>query len=203
MQSPQTPSLTQAQAQQLGAAASSDIGASVAFALGNTATPFARRTQGNECRTTPAAPRFVACNTAITMNGDNTCVISGTYQCPDGGTVAVSGNETGNSTSANGTITATPANCSDGTLLINGDPSLTVTAQGSVSNNTTTVQLVLTGEISFAPVQGGQFPTGTCTANVTVNASNDALINLWQCSVSGSICGVTLTNANCGNFALP
>lgn len=125
----------------------------------------------------------------VTCNG-TTCTISGTYTCPDGGSIAVSGTFSATSNSASGTITETPSNCSDGTLVINGNPDVTVGVQGNNNGMTTTVNAMIGGGVNFAPVQAGQFPTGSCTLNVAASVSvNDSSGSVTSSSISGSVCG--------------
>jgi hypothetical protein len=122
--------------------------------------------------------------------------VSYTYQCPAGGSIAVSGSLNANSSGVSGTITETPTSCSDGTLVINGAPNMTMGVQESNNGTVTTVNLTISGGVSFSPVQAGQFPTGSCTSNLTVNASVNDSTRSVTCSISGSICGQTV-NATC------
>jgi len=193
--------LTQTQAQQLGSAVSDDVSKALASALGNVAMPLDITTRDkmrvalerNSGADTVSKPEQVTCNGA-------NCTVSGAYTCPDGGSIAVSGNFSSSSTSANGTITETPTNCSDGTLVINGDPHVTLGVQGNNNGIRTTVNVKIDGGVSFSPVQAGQFPSGSCTCNLTASASvDDSTGNLTSCSISGSICGQTV-NANCSNL---
>jgi len=129
---------------------------------------------------------------ATACNGSN-CAVSGSYNCPDGGSILVSGNFSGSGTSASGTFTETPSSCSDGTLVINGNPDVTVAVQGNDNGVTTTVNLTIGGGVSFSPVQAGQFPTGSCSFNVTASVSvNDSSGSVTSSSISGSICGQTI-----------
>jgi len=192
--------LTQAQAQQLGSALSDDASKALASAVGNVATPLDITTRDNML---VALQRKSKAETAskpeqVTCNGTN-CTVSGTFTCPDGGSIAVSGNFSANSTSTSAMITETPTRCSDGTLVINGDPDIMVGLQGNDNGVTTTVNATIGGGVSFAPVQPGQFPTGSCKCNLTASASvNDSTHTLTSCSISGSICSQTI-NANCSN----
>jgi len=193
--------LTQAQAQQVGSALSDDVSKALANALGNTAVPLDisskdhmvvalhRESQAG----TVAKPEEVACN-------GTSCTVSGTYTCPDGGSIAVSGTFRGSTTSAGGTLTETPSNCSDGTLVLNGNPDVTVGVQGNDNGVTTTVNVTIGGGVKFSPVQAGQFPTGSCSCNLSASAAvNDTNGSVTACSISGSICGHTIS-ANCSNM---
>lgn len=186
--------LTQAQAQQLGSAVSGDVSNALASALGNVAVPLDISSRDhilvalhrNSQADTVAKPEDVTCN-------GTSCTVSGTYTCPDGGSIAVSGNFSATSNSASGTITETPSNCSDGTLVINGHPDVTAGVQGNNNGVTTTVNLQIGGGVSFSPVQAGQFPTGSCSFNVTASVSvNDSSGSVTSSSISGSICGQTI-----------
>lgn len=183
--------LTKAQAQQLGTAVSTDVNNALASALGNTAVPLDISSRdhmllalhGNSQAATVAKPETVTCSGA-------SCTISGTFMCPQGGSIAVSGNFSASGNSASGTITETPTNCSDGTLVINGNPDVTASVQGNNNGVTTMVNVMIGGGVSFAPVQAGQFPTGSCMLNVTASVSvNDSNGSVTSSSISGTVCG--------------
>jgi hypothetical protein len=187
--------LTQAQARQVGTTVSNDVSKALASAVGNAAVPLDITTrdnmrvalQRNNSRA-DAVPR----PEDVTCNGSN-CTVSGAYNCPDGGSILVSGNFSGSGTSASGTFTETPSSCSDGTLVINGNPDVTVSVQGNDNGVTTTVNLMIGGGVSFSPVQAGQFPTGSCSFNVTASVSvNDSNGSVTSSSISGSICSQTI-----------
>ena len=183
--------LTKAQAQQLATAVSTDVSNALASTLGNTGVPLDIRSRDNmvvalrknsQAATTPQ-PQTVTCT-------GTSCTVSGTFTCPDGGSIAVSGNFTAGSNSVSGTLTATPSNCSDGTLVINGDPNVTASVQANNNGVTTMVNVTIGGGVSFAPVQAGQFPTGSCTLNVTASVTvNDSNGSVASSSISGSVCG--------------
>jgi hypothetical protein len=98
--------LTQAQAQQLGSAVSDDVSKALASAVSNVAMPLGITTrdnmlvalQRNSQADTVSKPKQVTCN-------DKSCTVSGTYTCPDGGSIAVSGDFSASSTSTTGAIT--------------------------------------------------------------------------------------------------
>ena len=129
--------LAQAQAQQLGSAVSDDVSKALASAVSNVAMPLGITTrdnmlvalQRNSQADTVSKPEQVTCN-------DTSCTVSGTYTCPDGGSIAVSGDFSASSTSTTGAITET--NCSDGTLVINGNPDVTLGVQGTNSDDSAT-----------------------------------------------------------------
>ena len=182
--------LTQAQAQQVGTTVSTDVSKALASVVGSPAVPLDIRTRGNmlvalQRKTSQAA---TVSPQSVTCTGSN-CTFSGTFNCPDGGTIMVSGTFSASGTSASGTITATPSSCSDGTLVINGDPNVTATAQGSDNGVMTTVNLMITGGVSFSPVQAGQFPSGSCSINVTANLSVNDSSGSVTSSITGSVCG--------------
>jgi len=187
--------LTQAQAKQVGTTVSNDVSKALASALGNPAVPLAITTRDNmlvALRRSTTQANAVSNPEDVTCNMSN-CTVSGTFNCPDGGSIMVSGKFSVSGTSASGTITETPSTCSDGTLVINGDPDVTATVQGSDNGVTTTVNLTIGGGISFSPVQPGQFPTGSCSLNVTASVSvNNSSGGVTSSSISGSICGQTI-----------
>ena len=183
--------LTKVQAQQLGNAVSADASKALASALGSAAVPLDISSRDhvlvalhrNSQADTVPKPEDVTCN-------GTSCTVSGTYTCPDGGSIAVSGNFSASSNSASGTITETPSNCSDSTLVINGNPDVTVGVQGNDNGITTTVNVLIGGGVKFSPVQAGQFPTGSCTLNVAASFSvNDSSGSVTSSSISGSVCG--------------
>ena len=184
--------LTQAQARQVGTTVSNDVSKALGSVLGNPAVPLDIRTRNNmlvALQRNNGQANAVSTPEDVTCNGSN-CTVSGTYNCPDGGSIMVSGNFSGSGTSANGTFAETPSNCSDGTLVINGNPDVTATVQGSDNGVTTTVNLKIGGGVSFSPVQAGQFPTGSCSFDVTASVSvNDSSGSVTSSSISGSICG--------------
>jgi len=192
--------LTQPQAQQVGTSISNDLSNALASALSSPAIPLGissrdhirvglqRKSEANTVR-----PDLVTCS------GSN-CTISGTYTCPDSGSIVVSGDLSATSNSASATITATPSNCSDGTVDISGDPNITVGLQSSDNGISTSVNVTISGGVSFSPVQAGQFPSGSCSCNLTIRGTvNDSDHAVTACSLSGSICGQSI-NANCSKL---
>ena len=187
--------LTQAQAKQVGSTVSSDVSKALASALGNTVVPLditARANVLSALQRNKSQADAVLKPEDVTCSGSN-CAVSGTFNCPDGGSIMVSGSFSGSGTSASGTFTATPSKCSDGTLVINGNPDVTVAVQGNDNGVTTTVNLTIGGGVSFSPVQAGQFPTGSCSINVTASVTvNDSGGSVPSSSISGSVCGQSI-----------
>jgi hypothetical protein len=192
--------LTQAQAQLVGASISNDMSNALSSALLSPAVGLDISSrdhiraglQRKSKASTATRPDTVTC-------GTSTCTISGTYTCPDSGSIEVSGGVSATSNSVGGKITETPSNCSDGTADISGDPNITVGLQGSDNGISTSVSVTIDGGVSFSPVQAGQFPSGSCTCNLTVSGTvNDGSGTVTACSVSGSVCGQNI-NANCTN----
>jgi hypothetical protein len=192
--------LTPPQAQQVGTAISNDMSNALSSALSSPAVSLGISSRdhirvGLERK---SEADVVTRPDAVTCSGSN-CTISGTYTCADGGSIAVSGQFSASSNSVSGTVTETPSNCSDGTVDIGGDPNLIVGLQASDNGISTSVNVTLSGGVSFSPVQMGQFPSGSCSCNLTltgtVNNSNKAVT---ACSVSGSICGQSISG-NCTN----
>jgi hypothetical protein len=188
--------LTQAQARQVATTVSNDVSKALASVVGTPAVPLGITTRENmriALQRNQSQADAVVKPESVTCSGSN-CTVSGTFNCPDGGSIMVSGNFSASGTSASGTITATPSSCSDGTLVINGNPDVTATVQGNDNGVTTTVNLTIGGGVSFAPVQAGQFPTGSCSLNVHASVSvNDSSGSVTSSSISGSICGQTIS----------
>src|SRR6266566_3342001 len=170
--------LTQAQARQVGTTVSNNVSKALASALGNAAVPLDITTRDNmlvALQRDNGQADAVSKPEDVTCNGSN-CTVSGSYNCPDGGSILVSGNFSGS-----------------GTPVINGNPDVTVAVQGNDNGVTTTVNLTIGGGVSFSPVQAGQFPTGSCSFNVTASVSvNDSSGSVTSSSISGSICGQTI-----------
>src|SRR5262245_58941938 len=123
--------LTQAQAKQVRTTVSNDISKALASVVSNPTVPLGITTRDkmrvalhNSQAGAVENPQNVTCS-------GSTCTVSGTFNCPDGGSIMVSGTFTASGTSASATITATPSNCSDGTLVINSNPDVTATVQGN------------------------------------------------------------------------
>ena len=176
--------LTSAQAQQLGGEVFTDVFDAISGASGS----------GSDAVHKSGLPALLARNKShsYAQTPDDSS-LNYTYTCPDGGTIAISGSSGNNSI----TITATPANCDDGTLTFNGDPNITVKGTGNDNGTTTTVDITVGGGISFAPVTAGAFPTGSCKSNMQVNLSiTDSSSTLASCSISGTICGYSM-NQSC------
>ena len=187
--------LTQAQARQLGTTVSNDASRALGSALGIPTVPLdisARDNMLAALRRNDSHANALLKPENLICNGSD-CTVSGTYNCPDGGSIMVSGTFTANGASTSATMTETPSNCSDGTLVINGNPDVTVALQGNDNGVTTTVNLTMGGGVSFSPVQAGQFPKGSCSLNVTATFSvNDSSGSVTSSSISGSICGQTI-----------
>ena len=186
--------LTQTQARQVGTTVSNDVSNALASALGNAAVPLDITTRANmlvALQRTNSQAGAVSKPEDVTCTG-STCNVSGTYSCPDGGSIMVSGSFMGSGTSASGTFTETPTNCSDGTIVINNG-SVTAQVNGSNDGMTTKVSVMINGSVSFSPVQAGQFPTGSCPINVTASVSvSDSSGSVTSSSISGQICSQTI-----------
>jgi hypothetical protein len=112
--------------------------------------------------------------------------------------MTINGSASESSSSASLDLTLTPASCSDGTLVLNGNPDITVNAQGSANGTTVTVTASIGGDVAFAPVQAGAFPAGSCASDLSVNASaSESTGELTSCSISGTICGYTVNISSC------
>jgi len=188
--------LTQTQAQQLGSTVSNDVSKALASALGNAAVPLDITTRSNivvalQRNNSQAAsqPEQVTCS-------GTSCTVDGAYTCPDGGSIMVMGTFMGTSNSAKGTFTLTPSSCSDGTLVIDANPpanpNVTVNVTGSDNGTMTMVNLTITGDVNFSPVQAGQFPTASCSISVNASVSVTDSSASVSSKISGSICGQTI-----------
>jgi hypothetical protein len=135
-------------------------------------------------------PETISCSSS-------SCTITFTYTCLDGGSIAVSGSASESGSTASMSLTETPTSCSDGILVINGNPNVTVKGQVSDNGTTTSVSVSMDGDVTFSPVTAGQFPTGSCKSDLQINASvSDSTDSLTSCSISGSMCGIAM-NQNC------
>jgi hypothetical protein len=129
-----------------------------------------------------------------TTNGGQSCNIPITYQeaCPHGGSISVTGDfmytldNSGNGSDSS-TLTVTPSACALDNVTINGAPSVTFATQFSLQSNALAFPLTFsgTGGISFGPN-----PSGTCSINVKATATSAT-----SCSVSGSICGRSVSGS--------
>lgn len=130
----------------------------------------------------------------VTSDGGTTCNFPVSYSgsCPQGGTISVTGdfdfslNGSGDG-SDNSTLTITPTNCAVSNVTVNGDPSVSFATQISFQNDNLAFPLTIseTGGISYGPN-----PSGSCTVNATLTISSPQ-----SCTVSGSICGQTLSGS--------
>jgi hypothetical protein len=129
------------------------------------------------------------CTSTSTGQNCNIPISLTNYPCTgsQGGTISVTGdvdgtlNNTG-SGSVTAQLTITPAQCSISNLIVNGDPSITVSGQINFTNNETPVFPVTfteTGGISYGPN-----PSGSCQVNATYTINSSL-----ACTVSGTVCG--------------
>jgi hypothetical protein len=86
------------------------------------------------------------------------------------------------------TLMVTPSSCVVDNLTINGDPNVTFATQFDLKNNALAFPLTFSGMggISFGPN-----PAGSCSINVKATVASPT-----TCSVSGSICGRSISG-NC------
>ncbi len=121
--------------------------------------------------------------------------------CAGGGTIAITGSLTGDlDYSDTGAVTALltvmPANCAipGTTLVMTGDPNLTVTGSGlEFYGGLSTFSVTETGSITYGPK-----PAGTCQTDLTITASfiGDAQHTVKSCTLTGTACGETI-NQSC------
>jgi hypothetical protein len=143
------------------------------------------------------------CGNPYNPTGEYFCTINvaSIVDCSGGGTVSVTGSNTGdldysNTGSATISLVYTPTNCSiQGTNLVtNASPGLAFAGSlfyfyGGVSSFTVTE----TGSITYGPN-----PSGVCQTNLTIaaNFEGDAQHTTEACTLTGTACGQTI-NQNC------
>jgi len=138
-------------------------------------------------------PRLVSSDCTVTDTGE-TCNIVIAYQgnCPEGGTIAVSGDlaftldNLGNGTD-NSTLTVTPVSCAVSDVTFTGDPNVTVTMSFVMQSDAVAYPITFSekGGITYGPN-----PKGSCSINVS------AIVNSpTSCSVNGTICGQKVTGS--------
>jgi hypothetical protein len=93
---------------------------------------------------------------------------------------------TAGSGSVSAQLTITPTNCSVSNLIVNGDPSISISGQISFADNETPtfpISFMETGGISYGPN-----PSGSCqlSATYTINSS-------FACTVTGTVCGQSVS----------
>jgi hypothetical protein len=122
------------------------------------------------------------CNWPVSYNGP----------CPGGGTISVTGDVTGTlDNNGNGSVltqlTVTPANCSVSSLVISGDPNISVDGQINFTQTAPSFPITLTeiGGVSYGPS-----PSGVCQFNVKYTLSSQT-----SCTISGTACGQTVSGS--------
>lgn len=135
--------------------------------------------QASDCTTTNGVTN---CNVPISFSGP----------CPGGGTISVAGTfeltlNSAGAGSDTAAITVTPSNCSVDNLTINGAPSIALSLNDTIANDSPfPLSLTESGGISYGPN-----PSGTCTLNVMLSASS-----VSSCTVTGTVCGQSV-NGSC------
>lgn len=118
--------------------------------------------------------------------------VSDSVACSGGGTIAVAGDVAGTLNSNGGgsiqtALTITPASCSvsNSTLLINGDPSVSVDSQINFTQSAPAYPITFTetGGISYGPK-----PSGSCQMNVT-----STINSATSCTITGTVCGKSVS----------
>jgi len=138
-------------------------------------------------------PRLISSDCTVTDTGES-CDIVINYQgnCPEGGTIAVSGDlaytldKLGNGTDSS-TFTMTPVSCSVSGIRFSGDPNVTVRMTLVMQNDAAAYPITFSekGGITYGPN-----PKGSCSINVSATVNSPT-----SCSVSGSICGQKVTGS--------
>lgn len=118
--------------------------------------------------------------------------VSYTGSCPGGGTISVAGDVDGSLNSSGGgsiqsQLTVTPTNCSVQSLVLNGDPSVSVTGQIGFTASAPIYPITLTetGGLSYGPK-----PAQSCQFNVTYTVSSAT-----SCTISGTACGQSVSGS--------
>lgn len=130
-----------------------------------------------------------------TATGENcNFPISDSVACSGGGTISVTGDVQGSLSNNGGgsiqtQITVTPASCavSNSSLVINGDPSVTVDSQINFTASAPTYPITFseTGGISYGPK-----PSGSCQMNVT-----STINSATSCTITGTVCGRSVSGS--------
>lgn len=190
-----TPNLTTAQAQQITSAVYADMAKALA------AGSLAIHSQ-NPSKLTVLYPQVSANAVELTGNASpelSATIPSYTYKCPVGGTISVTGGYTITSTSMTYNLVETPTACSDGALILNGNPDIVLSDNETNDTKTITLSDTATGGIAFAPVTKGAFPSGSCTMNVNVSAvASTTTGTLSSCTISATVCGQSVSG-NCAS----
>jgi hypothetical protein len=186
--------LTARQAQ----AVSQEIAAAAQAALQTSITGAARERQGFGQIFAESAVRDASPNASggcVTSASGTTCNFPVSYSgaCPQGGTIGITGdfnftlNNAGDGSDST-TLTITPASCAASNVTFSGDPNVTIATQVNFQNDAPVYPITLTesGGISYGPN-----PTGSCSVNATMTITSSQ-----TCTVSGNICGQTLSG-NC------
>jgi len=116
--------------------------------------------------------------------------------CSGGGTLTVTGSLNGDlayygTGAMTGAFTLTPTKCAipKSSLVISGEPSLTVTGTADFFyGSATDFSITETGKIGYGPQ-----PSGTCDSNLTIAATYGTGAT---CKVTGTLCGQTI-NQSC------
>lgn len=185
--------LSQSQAQ----AVTAEVTQAVAQALANAVPSGAAAARG-------VRPRLSTVVRGIRADQLSGCTPSGTGEicnwpisydgtCSQGGTIAVVGDidatlDSNGSGSVSSQLTATPANCSVSSLVLNGDPNIGIGLNMSFTDSALVFPITLTedGGVSYGPN-----PSGSCTFNVKFTITSET-----TCTITGTACGQSV-NGSC------
>jgi len=182
--------LTEAQAQAIASAVSNGIGQALAGTFGAPSV----QPSADAMRPVETAANTATAPVCMPSSAGQTCSwpISGTFACPGGGSMAVSGKITGSlnttgSGSAQVQIAAVPASCSVNGMILNGAPQVNVAAQMNLLNDIPEWPVTgsETGAVSYGP-----HPSGTCPLNLTYTVNSNL-----GCTVSGTACGQSVSGS--------
>lgn len=186
-----TPKISPAQAQAISSELFTALGS--ALVAGLTPVSGATRAPHSLAEAIPSRPALQSSDCTITSTGQS-CNIPISFQgnCPQGGTIAVSGDfmftldNSGNGSDSS-TLTVTPSNCAVSNITFNGNPSVTVSTAFTMQNNALAYPLTFSekGGITFGPK-----PSGSCSINVTMTVTSPT-----SCTATGSVCGNSVSGS--------
>ncbi|MGD0829630.1 MAG: hypothetical protein ABR907_01720 [Terracidiphilus sp.] len=123
----------------------------------------------------------------MVLPDSSTTIPTFTYQCPSGGTIVVTGFYSDTSTSESANIVETINSCHDDGIVMNGDPNITLSLNGSDNGTTTTVSLTMTGGLTVG--------SSSCSTDLTVTASVNDKTGTGNETYSGSFCNVSINGS--------
>jgi len=185
--------LTAAQAQAVSGQVVQALTVAIGDALGNVS--LAEKPHSLATVLANAHPETSSSSDCTSNSSGTSCNVPIFYSgpCSGGGTIAISGDISGTlNTSGTGDfgtqITVTPTNCAVAGTTFNGDPSITIGGQISLTDDNISYPIAFTetGGISYGPN-----PSGSCQVNVTYSFNSNL-----TCTVTGTVCAQSV-NGSC------